>query len=336
MIQDLTKQLSTEEVNELERCEIVIKQGLETFVEVGTALMAIRDKRLYRAGFGTFEDYCRERWGMTRRNANRLVAASETISYLGPMGPIPATERQARPLTKLEPELQREAWQETVTRHGNNITAAKVEETAREFEPINERFKELKAENRHDIFTPTPRSNNELLQEAKEAAPRPHVAQNSGNNEWHTPSEYIEAARQVMGSIDLDPASSEVANEVVQAGSIYTESDNGLTKDWFGNVWMNPPYAQPLITEFCEKIVSEVANIEQAIVLVNNATETRWFQGLASSVSAICFPKGRIRYWRPSDDSAAPLQGQAFLYIGENAEAFSKVFSQFGLIVNCK
>jgi hypothetical protein len=59
-------QLTISEQNEFERCEIVIKQGLETFIEVGTALMTIRNKRLYRAEFETFEEYCRDRWGMER------------------------------------------------------------------------------------------------------------------------------------------------------------------------------------------------------------------------------------------------------------------------------
>ena len=83
-----TELLSIDERNELERCEVVIKQGLETFIEVGQALLTIREKRLYRLEFGTFEDYCRDRWGMQRQYANRMIAASEAISNLVPMGTI--------------------------------------------------------------------------------------------------------------------------------------------------------------------------------------------------------------------------------------------------------
>ena len=65
--------------------------------------MTIREKRLYRIGFKTFEDYCVERWSFGRRYVNQIIQASEVISNLGPMGPvIPQTESQVRPLTSLE------------------------------------------------------------------------------------------------------------------------------------------------------------------------------------------------------------------------------------------
>ena len=138
--------LNIEERNELERCEVVIKQGLKTFVEVGQALMLIRDKRLYRAEFGTFEDYCQDKWQLDRRYANRLVMASKVVNSLGSIDPKPKIETHARPLTKLEPELQAEAWQKTVEQHGENITQKKVEEVVKEFVPINNELKQAKKE----------------------------------------------------------------------------------------------------------------------------------------------------------------------------------------------
>lgn len=158
-----------------------------------------------------------------------------------------------------------------------------------------------------------------------------HVGQNSGNNEWYTPAEYIDAARAVMGHIDLDPASTEAANEVIQAQKFYTENDNGLLYDWHGRVWMNPPYAQPAIADFCAKMREEfdAGRVTEAIVLVNNATETAWFHSLVESASAVCFPLARIRFWAPGRETATPLQGQAIVYLGNNAERFLSEF-RFG------
>ena len=109
-----------------------------------------------------------------------------------------------------------------------------------------------------------------------------HVSHNSVENEWYTPSKYIEAARTVMGSIDLDPASCELAQETVQAGQYFTIDDSGLTKEWRGNVWLNPPYSKESVGLFATKLVEETANLSETIVLVNNATETAWFQRLIS------------------------------------------------------
>lgn len=72
------------------------------------------DSRLYRSEHGTFEAYCREKWGMNPRYANRLIGASLVSENLGPVGPTPTAERQARPLTKLPPEKQPEAWAKAV------------------------------------------------------------------------------------------------------------------------------------------------------------------------------------------------------------------------------
>jgi hypothetical protein len=91
-----------------------LERGMGTFVEVGNALLRIRDERLYRASHKTFELYCRERWGMSKRHANRLVASTEVVSNLGPIGPTPTSESEARPLAKLPAVQQAAAWQEAV------------------------------------------------------------------------------------------------------------------------------------------------------------------------------------------------------------------------------
>lgn len=168
----------------------------------------------------------------------------------------------------------------------------------------------------------------EQVQEAVEQKQKPHVAHNSGNNEWYTPAELIESARKVMGEIELDPASSEMANQIVKAKTIYTIDDDGLSQEWFGKVWLNPPYAGDLIGKFIDKL--NESNVEQAIVLVNNATETNWFNSLIVNASAVVFPKGRVKFYTPNNTTGAPLQGQAIVYIGENNFEFMQEFSQYG------
>lgn len=157
-----------------------------------------------------------------------------------------------------------------------------------------------------------------------------HVSNNSGENEWYTPPQYIESARKVMGSIDLDPASSECANEIVKAKKYFDEGVDGLFQVWKGNIWMNPPYAQPLIFDFILKLETEVYS--QAIVLVNNATETKWGQKLLELSNAVCFHTSRIRFVSPDGDLGdAPLQGQMIAYIGKNYKEFIAEFRQYGI-----
>lgn len=297
-------ELTTNEQQQLEQYEAVIATGLKTFVAVGLALLAIRDdeRKLYRQ-YGTFEDYCLERWGLKQSRAYQLMDAAGVVRGLqsSTIVELPANEAQARPLAQLPSAQQITAWQTAIeTAPDGKITAAHVQAVV----------------DRH--ISP------------------PHVAFNSGNNEWYTPPEYIEAVRAVMGGIDLDPASSEVANRTVGASIFYTAEDNGLFYPWSGRVWMNPPYASNLIGAFCDKLAGHVVHgdITEACVLVNNATETGWFNALLDVAACVCFIRSRVRFIdADGNPSGAPLQGQALLYIGQNVAAFARAFSRFGVVL---
>jgi ParB family chromosome partitioning protein len=160
------------------------------------------------------------------------------------------------------------------------------------------------------------------------------VVHNSGNNEWYTPQEYVALARQVMGAIDLDPASCAAANEVVQATRYYTVEEDGLSLPWTGRVWMNPPYGTRLIRKFVDKLIAHVqaGDVPQAIVLVNNASETEWFQTLGDYAERVCFPRRRIQFWHPEQPLRSPMQGQAVFYYGDRARLFALTFASVGMI----
>jgi ParB family chromosome partitioning protein len=163
---------------------------------------------------------------------------------------------------------------------------------------------------------------------------KPHISNNSGEYEWYTPEYIIESARLVMGTIDTDPASSEIANRIVKAKYFFTKEANGLDKNWTGNVWLNPPYGQPYISNFSEAIVNKRGQYNQAIILVNNATETEWFQRMLTISDGICLFKTRIKFIINGSPSGSPLQGQAAIYFGNNANEFFNEFGKYGICLS--
>jgi hypothetical protein len=140
MSAEIITQTESVRLCELER---VIQKGKDTFVEVGTALAEIRDSRIYRGTFKTFEDYCEKRWDMGKSHVNRLMEAARVMDNLknSPIGEVPKTESQARPLAKLPAEQQPAAWekaQEKAKEEGKPVAARHVEAAVAEVMPKDE------------------------------------------------------------------------------------------------------------------------------------------------------------------------------------------------------
>jgi len=110
----IAESLTTREQQLLRDCEETIAAGLDAFVAVANALKTIRDQRLYRANYPTFEEYCIEKWNMSRQHAYRLIKAKSVVDHFSSSEVVP-NERQARLLLKVPEEMWHEVWQEAIS-----------------------------------------------------------------------------------------------------------------------------------------------------------------------------------------------------------------------------
>ncbi|MBN3870190.1 hypothetical protein [Nostoc sp. JL33] len=110
----------TELTQEEQSDRLLLERKVErAFFEAGKALMELRDRRLYRSTHKTFEDYCRERFGFSRRQPYHLIEAAVIFDNLVEkcernVHILPTNEWQIRPLSKLDPDIQPGAWEQAV------------------------------------------------------------------------------------------------------------------------------------------------------------------------------------------------------------------------------
>lgn len=157
--------------------------------------------------------------------------------------------------------------------------------------------------------------------------------------EWYTPARYLEAVRQVLGDIDLDPASNQQANATIGAKKFFTQDDNGLRKKWSGRVFMNPPYGKTeegksLASAFCNKAIEEyeAGNIDACIILINSLHSQAWQAPLYTHT--VCFVDHRIQFISgDGQTNKNPTFQNIFVYLGTDVEKFSAAFAKFGYVM---
>ena len=157
--------------------------------------------------------------------------------------------------------------------------------------------------------------------------------------EYYTPEWVTTLAKDMMGSITLDPASCDAAQKWIGADNYYTITDNGLTKEWYGNIWLNPPYsktdgksnqaiwADALIQQY------QQGEVSQAILLVKAAIGYKWFTKLIKNWPC-CLLYERLSFvLENGNDDGQSKQGTALFYFGNNCDRFVSTFNDFGTII---
>ena len=161
-----------------------------------------------------------------------------------------------------------------------------------------------------------------------------HHGKNKPNTiEWYSPPELVEMARSVLGDIDLDPASNKLAQGWIKAKQYYTQKDDGLSRQWQGKIWCNPPYGN-LPKKFLNKGLSEykIGNVTAAIFLLNRSG-AEWYSDIKPEFTAICEVRKRIAFIDAKGiKQTSPRYNNDFLYLGSDSVKFSEVFSPIGTV----
>lgn len=144
----------------------------------------------------------------------------------------------------------------------------------------------------------------------------------SASAEWGSPPEVVEFARDLMGGIDLDPASSRHWNRTVKAKRIYTAEDNGLIRPWEGRVFCNPPgdRSGKLIQRFWRKLVRDSIHTTASFWVGFSLEQLVSLQKFARNPLAervwLIVPRQRIHYLDDGDgDADDPTHGSYLAYI---------------------
>jgi len=134
---------------------------------------------------------------------------------------------------------------------------------------------------------------------------RPHIAKSDAGDKWATPPHLVDPLREAIGDFDLDPASG--SEPKPYAETRYTKEDDGLAQDWFGHVWLNPPYSRTQNPRWGEKAwrERERERVKSITALVPASTAESWWQSYYADFEAFCFLEGRVQFIGDADHGAS-------------------------------
>lgn len=269
-------------------------------------------------------------WG--RRYAELQIEAGQIERRLvdanhGSHQPGTIPERQLRPLSVIPSVDQPIAWQRAheiaeendevfSSRHVKQAVIEQIAPSAEYFEFEDDALDPpMESAQAAEIIYPLPRTNAGLF--------------TSATPEWYTPRHIIDRVVEVFGEIDLDPCSNSCEAPNVPALNHFTAADDGLAREWFGRVYMNPPYGDE-IPQWVDRLVLayEGNEIDAAIALLPGRIDTNWFQPLWDYT--LCVVKGRLRF--SGAENSAPFPS-VLVYMGLDIDGFMDAFEDIGVFV---
>tara|TARA_R100001594_G_scaffold46062_1_gene79042 strand:- start:8 stop:961 length:954 start_codon:yes stop_codon:yes gene_type:complete len=292
---DKPEPLTQNERNRLGQLETSLYMNLNN---AASALLEIQEKKLFRESHETFEAYVKDQFGRSSQWANKLIKQGEVNRHLIAAGKdVQLNGKQAGELTMLMPEEQIQVIEHAMA-EGKPLTA-----------------KSLAASRDHILG----------------GAPPPHLQSKRATkpNSWITPACIVRAAKAVMGTIDLDPASDTQANETVGAKRFYTAREDGLEHAWCGSVFLHAPPTR--WDAFIDKLLDEMnlGNCEEAIIVCPAATSEVWWQRLRWEAS-VWYSEPRIAMMSSNTGKPAhnPMTDFCVMYTGHKHEKFLEVFQE--------
>lgn len=322
----------------------VMKRAARDIIEIGEKLSEVKA----RLGYGKFGEWLESEFEWSERTARQFMTVADTFKsanfadlQIAPSAlyllAAPSTPDAAR-----DEAIARAEAGETITHSTARDIVAEHKAPPVPFVPTATDYADFYGDDEPELWAP-PVNDGDRLAVISGLPPRPashQLINQSVSNEWYTPREYTDAARELMGGIDTDPASNEQANGWINADTYYTKATNGFDKPWRGRVWMNPPYGKEdgdsNQSRWTARLIAqwEAGITVEAVCLVNAVPGNLWFAPLWDF--PICFVARRIRFTSAEGELGDPTHSNVLVYLPDHGHRheqiarFVRIFSAFG------
>jgi phage N-6-adenine-methyltransferase len=164
-----------------------------------------------------------------------------------------------------------------------------------------------------------------------------HYDSHDAGPEWGTPKWIVDPLSSAVGGFTLDPASGAKPEPYAENRFVGANGENGLERDWFGHVWLNPPYGREHNKDWAEKTFNEAQRdeVKSITALVPASMETNWFQSYYGKADYFTFIDTRVKFHGAGEHNASfPSVIVTFWNHGRPPTAYMSALAELGLVAD--